>query len=100
MKIGDKILEFAQKITAPVVTTFRGKGVIDEDHELYAGSHGTIGSTSASKLVRASDLLIVIGASFSDMTQIPEKRDNPDRYGSHDNRQKLFSRSRFMGKLC
>jgi pyruvate oxidase len=74
LKIGDKILEFARKITAPVVTTFRGKGVIDEDHELYAGSHGTIGSTSASKLVQASDLLIVIGASFSDMTQIPEKR--------------------------
>jgi pyruvate oxidase len=74
LKIGDRILEFAQKITAPVVTTFRGKGVIDEDHELYAGSHGTIGSTCASKLVGASDLLIVIGASFSDMTQIPEKR--------------------------
>ncbi len=74
LKIGDEILEFAQKITAPVVTTFRGKGVIDEDHELYAGSHGTIGSTSASKLVRESDLLIVIGASFSDMTQIPEKK--------------------------
>ena len=74
LKIGEEILEFAQKITAPVVTTFRGKGVIDEDHELYAGSHGTIGSTSASKLVQTSDLLIVIGASFSDMTQIPEKR--------------------------
>ena len=73
LKIGEEILEFAQKITAPVVTTFRGKGVIDEDHELYAGSHGTIGSTSASKLVQTSDLLIVIGASFSDMTQIPEK---------------------------
>jgi len=74
LKIGDEILELAQKITAPVVTTFRGKGVIDGDHELYAGSHGTIGSTSASKLVQTSDLLIVIGASFSDMTQIPEKR--------------------------
>jgi pyruvate oxidase len=74
LKIGDRILEFAKKITAPVVTTFRGKGIFDEDNELYAGSHGTIGSTCASKLVGASDLLIVIGASFSDMTQIPEKR--------------------------
>lgn len=74
LKIGDDILELAQKITAPVVTTFRGKGVVDEDHELYAGSHGTIGSTNASRLVQTSDLLIVIGASFSDMTQIPEKR--------------------------
>lgn len=71
---GDKLLKLAKKITAPIVTTFRGKGVIDEDHELYVGGHGTIGSTSASALVQKSDLLIVIGASFSDMTQIPEKK--------------------------
>ena len=74
LETGEKILEFAEKINAPVVTTFRGKGVIDEDNELYVGSHGTIGSTCASKLVQQSDLLIVIGSSFSDMTQIPEKR--------------------------
>jgi pyruvate oxidase len=71
---GDNLLKLAEKITAPIVTTFRGKGVINEDHELYVGSHGTIGSTSASSLVQNADLLIVIGSSFSDMTQIPEKR--------------------------
>ena len=68
---GDKVLSLARKICSPIVTTFKGKGVVDEDHELYAGSHGTIGSTAATKLVRQSDLLIVIGSSFSDMTQIP-----------------------------
>jgi len=71
---GDKLLRFARTVCAPVVTTFRGKGVIDEDDELYVGSHGSIGSTAAATLVRESDLLIVIGASFSDMTQIPAKR--------------------------
>lgn len=74
LEIGDKILELAQKITSPVVATFRGKGVIDGDHELYAGCHGGIGSTNASRLVQDADLLIVIGSSFSEMTQIPEKR--------------------------
>jgi thiamine pyrophosphate-dependent acetolactate synthase large subunit-like protein/rubredoxin len=68
---GDKLLILARKITSPIVTTFRGKGVVDEYDELYVGSHGTIGSTAAAKLVRSSDLLIVIGSSFSDMTQIP-----------------------------
>jgi len=68
---GEKVLELARKISAPVVTTFRGKGVIDEDDDLYIGSHGTIGSTAATELVRRSDLLIVVGSSFSDMTQIP-----------------------------
>ncbi len=70
---GNALLRLAQKITAPIVTTFRGKGVIDEDNDLYVGSHGTIGSTAAARLVRESDLLIVIGSSFSDMTQIPAK---------------------------
>ena len=74
LKNGEKLLELAKKITAPVVTTFRGKGIIDENHELYIGSHGTIGSTCASKLVQQADLLIVFGSSFSDMSQIPEKR--------------------------
>jgi thiamine pyrophosphate-dependent acetolactate synthase large subunit-like protein/rubredoxin len=71
---GDKILALARKITAPIVTTFRGKGVIDEEDELYVGSHGGIGSTAASELTDASDLLIVVGSSYSDMTAIPEKK--------------------------
>ena len=71
---GVKLLQLAKKISSPIATTFRGKGVIDEDNELYVGSHGTIGSTAAARLVRESDLLIVIGSSFSDMTQIPQKR--------------------------
>ena len=70
----DKLLDFAQKISAPIVTTFKGKGVIDEENEYYMGSHGGIGSTAASKLVQESDLLIVIGSSFSEMTQIPAKK--------------------------
>ena len=74
MNQGNKLLKLARKIDSPIVTTFRGKGVIDEYDDLYVGSHGTIGSTAATKLVRESDLLIVIGSSYSEMTQIPEKR--------------------------
>jgi len=71
---GDNLLELAEKISAPIVSTFRGKGVVDESNDLYVGSHGGIGSTSATRLVRNADLLIVIGSSFSDMTQIPQKK--------------------------
>ncbi len=73
MEQGDNLIKLAEKITAPIVTTFRGKGVIDEDNSMYMGSHGGIGSTAASEMVQKSDLLIVIGSSFSDLTQIPEK---------------------------
>jgi pyruvate oxidase len=71
---GTKLLKLATKISAPIITTFRAKGVIDEDHKLYVGSHGGIGSTAAATLVRKADLLIVIGSSFSELTQIPEKK--------------------------
>jgi pyruvate oxidase len=71
---GTKLLRLATKISAPIITTFRAKGVIDEDNDLYAGSHGGIGSTAAATLVRKADLLIVIGSSFSELTQIPEKK--------------------------
>jgi len=70
----EQVVKLAERIDAPIVTTFRGKGVVDEKHPLYMGSHGTIGSTAAAELVRDSDLLIVIGSSFSDLTQIPQKR--------------------------
>jgi pyruvate oxidase len=71
---GDKLLRLAQKISAPIITTFRAKGVADEDNALCAGGHGTIASTAAAELVRKADLLIVVGSSFSELTQIPEKR--------------------------
>ena len=71
---GTKLLKLATKISAPIVTTFRAKGIIDEDNALYAGSHGGIGSTAAATLVRKADLLIVVGSSFSEFTQIPEKK--------------------------
>jgi thiamine pyrophosphate-dependent acetolactate synthase large subunit-like protein len=71
---GNKLLKLATKISAPIVTTFRAKGTVDESHALSAGCHGGIGSTAASELVRKADLLVVIGASFSDLTLLPEKR--------------------------
>ena len=71
---GNKLLKLAEKISAPIVTTFRAKGVVDEDHALCAGCHGGIGSTAAAELVRKSDLLVVIGSSFSDLTQLPQKK--------------------------
>jgi len=71
---GNKLLVLAQKISAPIVTTFRSKGVIDEDNPLCAGCHGGVGSTAAAELVNKSDLLIVVGSSFSQYTQLPKKR--------------------------
>ncbi len=71
---GEILLKIANRIKAPITTTFRAKGLVNDSEELYVGCHGGIGTTSSTKLVENADLLIVIGSSFSDMTQIPEKK--------------------------
>jgi thiamine pyrophosphate-dependent acetolactate synthase large subunit-like protein/rubredoxin len=74
MGSGRAVLDLAKRISAPVVTTFRAKGIVSEYEDLCVGCHGSIGSTAAARLVGKSDLLIVIGSSFSALTQIPEKK--------------------------
>lgn len=71
---GNKLHKLADKISAPIVTTFRAKGVVDEAYPLCVGCHGGLGSTAAAELVRKADLLVVIGSSFSDLTQLPQKK--------------------------
>jgi pyruvate oxidase len=71
---GTKLLKLASKIGAPIIGTFRAKGVVDENETLYVGCHGGVGSTAAGQLMEKADLLIAIGSSFSDLSQIPKKR--------------------------
>lgn len=71
---GNKLLALAAKIGAPIISTFRAKGIVDETEALYVGSHGGIGSTAAGELMNKADLLVAIGTSFSDLSQIPKKR--------------------------
>ena len=71
---GAKLLQLATKISAPIISTFRAKSVVDNNEPIYVGCHGGVGSTAAGKLMEKADLLIAIGASFSDLSQIPKKR--------------------------
>ena len=71
---GTKLLKLASKISAPIMATFRAKGVVDEHEQLYVSCHGDLGSTAAAELMAKSDLLIAIGSSFSDLTHVPRKR--------------------------
>ncbi len=71
---GSKLLKFAAKIGAPIMSTFRAKGIVDDDEPLYVGCHGGLGTTAAAELMSKADLLIVVGSSFSDLSQIPKRR--------------------------
>ena len=71
---GNKLLKLATKISAPIITTFKAKGVVDENEMLDVGCHGGVGSTAAAYLMQKADLLIAIGSSFSDLSLIPQKK--------------------------
>jgi len=70
----EAIIDFAGSLTAPVLTTFKAKGQISDDHPLAGGVLGRSGTPVASHLMNESDLLIVLGASFSNHTGITDKK--------------------------
>jgi len=64
------IVELAELLDCPVLTTFKAKGQIPDDHPLAGGVLGRSGTPIASHFMNESDLLAVFGASFSNHTGI------------------------------
>ncbi|MCP4204744.1 MAG: Rieske 2Fe-2S domain-containing protein [bacterium] len=70
----DGILELGDHLNAPILTTFKGKGLISDSHPLGCGVLGRSGTPIASYFMNESDSLLVFGASFSNHTGITPKR--------------------------
>jgi thiamine pyrophosphate-dependent acetolactate synthase large subunit-like protein/nitrite reductase/ring-hydroxylating ferredoxin subunit len=66
----DAVRLLAERLGAPVITTFRAKGLIDDDHPLAGGVLGRSGTPVASWLMNEADVLLVLGASFANHTGI------------------------------
>lgn len=62
----DELRAFAKKIQAPVADTLMGKGAFDGTDELYTGMAGMHGTKASNFGITECDLLIAIGARFSD----------------------------------
>ncbi len=65
-----EIQVLAERLGAPVLTTFKAKGQIPDDHPLAAGVLGRSGTPVASGCMNQCDLMLVLGASFSNHTGI------------------------------
>lgn len=66
----NQVVALAEQIGAPVITTFKAKGQIADDHPLACGVLGRSGTPIASWFMNEADLLIVLCASFSNHTGI------------------------------
>ena len=62
----EELRAFAHKIQAPVADSLMGKGAFDGCDELYTGMVGMHGTKTSNFGITEADLLIVVGARFSD----------------------------------
>jgi len=65
-----QVVALAEQLNAPVLTTFKAKGLVPDSHPLAGGVLGRSGTPVASWLMNESDLLLVVGASFAHHTGI------------------------------
>ena len=61
-----EVLALAEKINATVATSLMGIGSIPNDHRLYTGMIGMHGTKASNLLATSCDLIIALGARFSD----------------------------------
>lgn len=62
----DEINEFVHKVNAPVADTLMGKGAFDGTNPYYTGMVGMHGTKASNLGISNCDLLITLGARFSD----------------------------------
>lgn len=70
----EELRAFVEKVQAPVCDTLMGKGAFPGTDELYTGMLGMHGTKTSNFGVSGCDLLIVIGARFSDRVTGNAKR--------------------------
>lgn len=80
---GKEILELAEHIAAPIVTTTMGKGAVPEDHPLVLGVVGMHGRVEADLAIVESDLVICIGSRLSDRAIGPAREFEKNRKTIH-----------------
>ena len=61
----DELIEFAELVQAPVMTTMAGKSAFPENHPLSVGMGGYTGTEMVGHCLQESDLIFGIGCSFS-----------------------------------
>jgi acetolactate synthase-1/2/3 large subunit len=62
----DELMQLAEFLGAPVITTMMGKGAFPEDHPLAGFHGGSKGTTCGNTLTASADVLLAVGMRFAD----------------------------------
>lgn len=69
---GDTILKISERIKCPIATTSRAKGIINETSNYSIGVLGSIGPKYTAKVIRESEVLLIVGSGFRQSNLIPK----------------------------
>lgn len=70
----DQVVALAERLNAPILTTFKAKGILSDQHPLAAGVLGRSGTPIASWFMNETDLIVALGTSFSNHTGIERSK--------------------------
>lgn len=73
-----ELIALSEALLAPTATTLMGKGAFPNDHPLSLGLCGMHGTQASNTLVPQADVLLVVGARFSDRTTAKVADFNPN----------------------
>lgn len=62
----EELLKFQDKLKCPICSTMMGLGSFDGTHPMFTGMVGMHGTLASNKCICESDLIIAVGARFSD----------------------------------
>jgi len=67
-----EVLALAEKLQAPVVHSLKGKAVLDQDNEYWAGGLGLLGTTGGVEAVRNCETLLLLGTDYPYRQFLPD----------------------------
>jgi len=65
-----ELKELAEALSAPVLVAGNGIGAIADDHDLNAGSVGSVGSACGAVLLGKADVIVAVGSRLSDLSNV------------------------------
>jgi thiamine pyrophosphate-dependent acetolactate synthase large subunit-like protein len=72
LKARSSVIALAEKLSAPIATTCRAKGLIPETHPLSMGVLDSLGPAYVPEAAKGCDLMIVIGSGFRQRHLLPK----------------------------
>lgn len=58
---GEEVKEFAEKFKTPIMSSYLGKGVVEDEFPEYLGTIGRIGPKAPNEVQKYTDLVVLVG---------------------------------------